>query len=111
VAGAKFNLNQGTIDYTRFFGFVHRMAWVEATVPLAGLNGSITGTNIRGSITGAGNSSYELAMLLKGGPALSVPEFANFKPATTMGVSLTITAPTGQYNPNKLLNLGSDRWS
>ena len=27
VAGARFNLNQGTITYTRFFAFVHRLVW------------------------------------------------------------------------------------
>jgi len=111
VAGAKFNLNQGIIDYTRYFGFIHRLAWVEATLPLAGLGGSITGTNISGSTTGAGDSSYQVAVLLKGGPALSVAQFANYQPTTTVGVSLTITAPTGLYSPNKLLNLGSNRWS
>jgi hypothetical protein len=111
VAGAEFNLNGGTIDYTRYFSFVHRLAWVEAIVPLAGLDGSVTGTNIHGSTTGTGDSSYELATLLKGGPALSVAQFANYKPTTTVGVSLTITAPTGLYNADKLLNLGSNRWS
>jgi hypothetical protein len=50
-------------------------------------------------------------MLLRGGPALDASQFANYKPATTIGVSFTITAPTGQYDPDKLLNLGSDRWS
>jgi len=111
VAGAEFNLNGGTIDYTRYFSFVHRLAWVEASVPLAGLDGSVTGTNIHGSTTGTGDSSYELATLLKGGPALSVAQFASYKPTTTVGVSLTITAPTGLYNADKLLNLGSNRWS
>jgi hypothetical protein len=111
VAGAKFNLNVGVIDYARYFGFIHRLAWVEASVPVAGLNGSITGTDIRGSVAGTGDSSYQVAMLLKGGPALRVPQFATYKPSTTVGVSLTITAPTGLYNPDKLLNLGSDRWS
>jgi hypothetical protein len=111
VADAELNLNQGTIDYTRYFSFVCRMAWVEAAVPLAGLDGSVIGTNINGSSTGAGDSSYQLAMLLKGGPALNVAQFASYKPATTVGMSLTITAPTGLYNADKVLNLGSDRWS
>jgi hypothetical protein len=111
VAGAQFNLNQGTVEYTRDFSFLHRLAWAEASVPLAGLAGSVAGTNIHGSTTGAGDSSYELAMLLKGGPALSVAQFASYKPATTVGVSLTITAPTGAYHADKLLNLGSNRWS
>ncbi len=27
VSGAKFNLNQGLMDYTRYFSFLHRVAW------------------------------------------------------------------------------------
>lgn len=111
VPDAEFNLNQGTVDYTRYFSFVHRVAWLQAGVPLAGLDGSVTGTNIRGSIAGTGDSSYAFYMLLKGGPALSVAQFASYKPATTVGVSLSITAPTGLYNADKILNLGSNRWS
>jgi hypothetical protein len=111
VAGAKFNLNQGAITYTRYFGLVRHLLWVDASIPLAGLNGSVSGTNIHGSVTGTGDSSYAVAALLRGGPALSVPQFADYKPTTTVGVSLTITAPTGKYNSNKILNLGSDRWS
>jgi Putative MetA-pathway of phenol degradation len=111
VAGARINLNQGTIEYTRDFSFIHRLAWVEAGVPVAGLNGSVTGTNIQGSITSTGDSSFEVATLLRGGPALSVPQFGSYKPTTTVGVSLTITAPSGLYSADKILNLGSDRWS
>ena len=111
ITGAKFNVNQGSISYTRYFGFVRRLVWAEASVPLAGLGGSVSGTMAQGSTTGTGDSSYTLAMLLKDGSALSVEQFADYKPTTTVGISLTISAPTGQYNPNKLLNLGSDRWS
>jgi len=111
VAGARFDFNQGSIDYTRYFSFLHRLAWVEPLVPVAGLSGSISGTHIQGSTTGAGDASCQIAMLLKGGPSLSSSQFANYKPTTTIGASLTVTAPTGQYNPDKLLNLGSDRWS
>jgi hypothetical protein len=111
VPGAKLNVNQGIIDYTRYFGFFHRLMWVEAGVPIAGLSGSISGTNIQGSVTGAGDSSYSLAMLLKGGPALTVEQFKQYQPTSTLGLSLSITAPTGLYQPNKILNLGSDRWS
>lgn len=111
VAGAKLDLNQGSIQYTRYFGLLHRTAWVEPGVPIAGLNGSISGINISGSTVGTGDSSYTFAMLLKGGPALNVAQFENYNPTTTIGTSLTITAPTGLYNSDKVLNPGSDRWS
>ena len=111
VTGAKFNLNQGTISYTRYFGLDHRLTWLEASVPIAGLVGSITGTNIQGSTAGTGDSTYAVAMLLKGGPALNVSEFEKYEPTTTLGASLSITAPTGSYHSTKFLNLGSDRWA
>lgn len=111
VAGATVDLNQGSIAYTRYFGFLHRLMWVEAGIPIAGLGGSIAGTTVHQSIAGVGDSSYSLAMLVRGGPALSVAQSEAFKPSTTVGVSLTITAPTGRYDPSKILNLGSDRWT
>ena len=111
IAGANLNLNQGTVGYTYYFGVLHRVAWVEAAVPLAGLEGSVAGTNAHGSIFGTGDSNYQFAMLLKGGPALSIEHFASYKPATSLGLSFTITAPTGLYDSNKILNLGSNRWS
>ena len=43
--------------------------------------------------------------------ALSIEQFASYKPGTSLGLSLAITAPTGLYNSGKILNLGSDRWS
>ena len=111
VAGAKLNTNQGIIDYTRYFGLFHHLMWVEAGVPVAGLSGSISGTNIQASTTGVGDSSYAFATLLKGAQALTVNQFEHYQPTTTLGLSLTMTAPTGSYQPNKILNLGSDRWS
>ena len=111
ISGAKFDVSQGAVAYTRYFGFLHRLMWVEAGIPIAGLGGSISGTNIQGSVTGTGDSTYSVALLLKGGPALSMAQFDGYKPTTILGVSLIITAPTGLYNRNKILNLGSDRWS
>jgi hypothetical protein len=111
IAGASLNLNQVAIAYTRYFGLIHRLMWVEAAVPVARLVGSITDSTIEGSAAAAGDSSYALAMLLKGGPALSGAQFADYRPTTVLGVSVTVTAPTGRYNADKILNLGSDRWS
>src|SRR5262245_30793681 len=50
IAGAKLNLNQGIAHYTRYSSFLNRLMWVEVSVPVANLSGSITGTNISRSI-------------------------------------------------------------
>src|SRR5262249_37464629 len=86
VAGAKLKANQGIVDYTRYFGLFHRLSWVEAIVPIAGLSGSVSGTNIHGSTIGTGDSSYAFAMLLKGGQALTADQFDHYEPSTTLGL-------------------------
>src|SRR5215510_4738078 len=44
ITGARVDLNQGIIDYTRYFSLLHRLMWVEVGVPVAGLSGSVAGT-------------------------------------------------------------------
>jgi len=111
VSGADLELDAGAIAYTRSFAIARHLAWVEATVPFASVSGSVTGTRISRSVAGAGDASLQIAALLMGGAALSVADFASYSPTTIVGVSLTVTGPTGEYDPDKLLNLGSDRWS
>jgi hypothetical protein len=45
------------------------------------------------------------------GQALSPAEFARHKPATTLGITLTVIAPTGTYDRTQLINTGSNRWT
>ena len=111
LPGAKLDLNAGLVDYTRTLSFFRRYAWVEASLPIAGLAGAVAGTTLKGSVTGTGDSTYTFGALLKGGPALSLQKFSTYEPTTTIGVSVAVTAPTGSYDKNKVLNLGSDRWS
>jgi hypothetical protein len=48
---------------------------------------------------------------IKGGPAMSAREYESWHQKTILGVSLKVVAPTGQYDPTKLINNGSNRWA
>jgi hypothetical protein len=48
---------------------------------------------------------------LYGAPAQSMKEFANYQQDTIIGVSLAVTAPGGQYDPARLVNIGTNRWA
>jgi hypothetical protein len=115
VGSTNLELNKGTLSYTHNFGVFGHFAWITPSVPFASLRGSAASSDISadisGSSTGTGDSSIEFAGLLMGGPALSAQQFATHKPTPSLGVSLTVTIPTGEYNADKLLNLGSHRWS
>jgi len=60
---------------------------------------------------GLADPSLKLSVNLTGAPVLSVSEFASYQQRTLLGASLRVTAPVGQYDPAKLVNIGTNRWS
>ena len=64
------------------------------------------------SRSGLADPRFKLSVNLLGGRALTAPEFARAgERPTIVGVSLTVVPPLGKYEPVKLINLGSNRWS
>jgi Putative MetA-pathway of phenol degradation len=105
-------VNTTTLEFSHTFPFAnHTASWA---VVLPYLDGQITG-NVYGqgqSTTRDGFPDFRarLAINLLGG-ALTPAQFARRKPRTSLGVSVTISAPTGTYDPTQLINIGSNRWS
>jgi hypothetical protein len=60
---------------------------------------------------GFGDLVLRGAVNLLGAPAMGLKEFAAYTPRTTLGASLIVVAPVGQYDPTKLINLGGNRWA
>ena len=52
-----------------------------------------------------------LSVLLRGAPALTAAEFGKAPRGRFWCASLTVAAPTGQFFPDKLINLGANRWA
>jgi hypothetical protein len=99
--------------YARTFAFLGRQASVTVMTPFAE-------AKAHGDVLGAGHSidragvldpQVRFAVNLLGGPALTRQEFRQHKPDTTLGASITVNAPFGQYDPAKLINLGTNRWA
>jgi len=111
IGGSHLEVNEVSVAYTRTFGVMDRLAWIKASVPFAYVSGSVAETRLSSSVAGAGDASLQLTTLLLGGSALSVADFEKYEPTTSVGVSLTVNGPSGEYNPNSVLNLGSNRWS
>jgi len=71
----------------------------------------IAGNDTSTSRTGLGDPAFKLSFNFIGSPALTMSEFRSYRQSTVAGVSLAVTAPMGQYYPDKLINLGTNRWS
>jgi hypothetical protein len=79
-------------------------SWAQASGKVLGEDSSITRS-------GFGDTRLRVSVLFLGAPAVTVEEFAKSSPQTVMGASLTVSAPTGQFFSDKLINLGTNRWS
>jgi hypothetical protein len=99
--------------YGRTFGVLGRQASVTVAMPVA--DAEVTGDvfTVGRSVdrTGMLDPLVRFAVNLLGGPALTPQEFRQHKPETTLGASIVVNAPFGQYDPVKLINLGTNRWA
>ena len=73
--------------------------------------GFYTGIDTSRSVSGMGDLRFRLSLNFLGSPALKLNKFSEYQPAKISGVSLQVIAPTGQYDPERLINLGSNRWA
>ncbi len=113
VTNVEAKINTASIGYQRTFGLAGRSASLGAAVPyLKGtLNGDVGDEHREISRSGLGDLKIRFAANLLGGPALTAEEFAQRSPSTTLGTSFSVAAPTGQYDPKRLINIGSNRWA
>ena len=93
-------------------GIAGRTANFTASLPygVGYFHGTVTGAETKAYRSGLFDSSFRFSINLKGGPSMGVADFRNWKHKTLIGVSLKVVAPTGQYDPRKLINYGANRW-
>jgi len=107
------NINSTAAAYVRTFGLFGRSASAGIVLPYVWghLQGDVGEQAREIHRSGLADTWLRLATNLLGGPAMTPAEFMTHKPSTTLGMSLFVVAPTGQYDPSRLINIGSNRWS
>jgi len=97
----------------RSFGLLDRTAQVFAVLPFssADVSGRVLGDQRAAHRSGLSDMRLRVSWLVGGAPASTVAELAKAPRRTILGVSLNVAAPTGQYDPEKLINLGTNRWA
>ena len=113
VENPRLNVETVALGYVRSFALGGRQGKVDVSVPLSDLEGSgiYRGVPSERSVRGLADPSVRVSVLLHGAPPLTLKEFARFKQDWVVGASLRVTAPLGQYDADRLVNLGLNRWS
>jgi hypothetical protein len=102
------------LSYGRSVDLAGRSATALVAVPI--INGHLEGTYLGepavADRNGFGDIRVRIGVNLYGAPARRLPEFAKTPPARlNIGASVMVVAPTGQYDPQRIVNLGTNRWA
>jgi hypothetical protein len=113
IADAEFHAHTEALAYVRSFDVGGKSAKFDAILPYSSFSAHalVDGEPKTRAMSGFGDPRFRFSINLFGAPALSVKEFANYKQDLIIGASLQVSAPLGQYDDSKLLNLGNNRWS
>ena len=106
-------MNSAVLAYSRTFSLFGRQANIGGAVPY--VFGTVQGTVFEESLkvrrSGLADARIRFSANLIGSPALRPREFAAAKRKTVVGVGVTVVVPTGQYDPARLVNPGTNRWA
>ena len=113
ITGATGTYSVPILSYYHSFGFLGRSANMNVSLPYAvgNFQGNVAGQPHQIYRSGLLDSTYRVSVNLKGGPSMPAQEFRKWRQKTLLGVSLKMLAPTGQYDPTKLVNWGANRWA
>jgi hypothetical protein len=107
------NIHAGLLAYVRSVKFFDLSAKVDAVIPyvMGDWQGRIEEQSGFRTQNGFGDLRLRFSVNFVGSKAMTISEFQNYKPKNVSGLSVQIVAPTGKYDPEELINLGSNRWA
>lgn len=113
LKNADLTINTALLAYSRALNIFGMSGKFDFILPGASLSGTaeVDGQPKARDVGGFADPMARFYVNFYGAPALSMKDFAAYKQNLIIGASLAVTAPGGQYDPEKLVNLGTNRWS
>lgn len=117
IEDGEFYLHTAAVKYIRSFEMLGKSARVDLTQAYQSgeWSGLLNGVPASVARDGWADTQLRFAVNLFGAPPLAGKEFAEYRartePETIVGAGLAIVLPTGEYFEDKLINLGSNRFT
>lgn len=101
------------VAYARAVDLWGRSGKVDVVAPYSCLEGSadVLERTYTRDVCGLGDPTVKLSVNLVGAPTMTLDELRQYRQDLIFGVGLRIGAPIGEYDSDKLLNPGSNRWT
>lgn len=99
--------------YQRFFGLWGKTAKfaVLANWATGDAQGYVQSQYHERHFVGFSDPRIAFSYIFLGAPAMTGEEYAKYRPDTLAGFSASISPPVGAYEKNRLLNVGTNRWT
>jgi hypothetical protein len=109
---AVLGLDFALLAYARSFELLGKAGKVDVILPCSDMSGSalVAGEYRERNVSGFSDPKLRLSVNFVGAPVLSVQEFAGWQQDLIVGASIQVSPPLGQYDPDRMVNLGSNRW-
>lgn len=112
IQDAELTMPTGIVAYARSLDVWGKSGKIDVIVPYSHITGSATvaGQTRERNVTGFNDPRVRFSVNFHGAPALSLQEFAGYRQDLIIGASVQVSVPVGQYDEEKLINLGNNRW-
>ncbi|MCF8024882.1 MAG: hypothetical protein K9K82_05290 [Desulfobacteraceae bacterium] len=109
---ARLTINTGVLAYARALDVWGKSGKMDIIMPYSGLSGSamVAGQHRERNVSGLNDPRFRFSVNFYGAPAVSLQKFADYQQDLIIGASVQVSPPLGQYDPDKLVNLGNNRW-
>ena len=111
--GADFDATLVMAGYARTFSLFDRAAMAALILPVGRVEGDVTvaGRTFNQSASGFGDPMIEFDINLLGPKAqTSIPDALRYEPGFSVDLLADVALPIGEYDSDKPLNLGQNRW-
>jgi hypothetical protein len=101
------------LAYARSLDVFGMSGKIDAVLPYAWLSGTadFLGQPRERTVSGFGDAKFRFSTNFYGAPAMSMEEYKGYKQNVIVGGSIQVTAPLGQYDSHKAVNIGTNRWA
>jgi hypothetical protein len=113
LENANITVHSAVLAYAHSFAVWGRSAKFDAIASYSSLSGraDFAGQRQTRDVTGWVDPRLRVSINLIGAPAMSLREIGTYRQDLIVGASLTVFPPLGQYDEERLINLGTNRWS
>ena len=113
ITDANAKVDMGLLAYVRTLDVAGKSAKAGVILPYASLyaDGYLSGNFRTRETQGLADPAFYFSMNFYGAPAVSMKEFRNYQQDTIIGFTLKLVPPLGAYESDKLINIGTNRWT